>query len=240
MYNHAVLKYTLEVIIYSRGTECSSKTHYNLLRLFDCCIKISFGFLCVIEESKHLFLWLSSTGINLPDIIARQFLDCSLALNFFRFFSPSKEPFRISSFCSPHLSRIHTRNLSLSFSLWFHLHIYNFFLVPFVFKKTFSGPFFSLEILAFASNIHSDSRYLFANERRAFFHIYLLPHSLLHILIIIHTRKTCLFLLFFLLFSTFFSISLRHSFYVESLLLLILFLPRETHWHYKRAKQNMI
>lgn len=67
------------------GTECSSKTHYNLLRLFDCCIKISFEFFffCVIEESKHLFLWLSSTGINLPDIIARQFLDCSLALNFF-------------------------------------------------------------------------------------------------------------------------------------------------------------
>lgn len=91
MYNHAVLKYTLEVIIYSRGTGCSSKTHYNLLRLFDCCIKISFGFLCVIEESKHiLFLWLSSTGINLPDIIARQFLDCSLALNFFPLLLPVK------------------------------------------------------------------------------------------------------------------------------------------------------
>lgn len=194
------------------GTECSSKTHYNLLRLFDCCIKISFGFLCVIEESKHICF----SGYHRPESICRILLHANFSTALWLSIFSASSLRQKSSFVSlPFVHRIFRafiRAISPSLSLSdFTFTFIIFFLVPFVFKKTFSGPFFFLEILTFASIIHSDSRYRFANERRAFFHIYLLPRSLLHILIIIHTRKTCLFLLFFLLFSTFFSASLRHS-----------------------------
>lgn len=57
------------------GTECSSKIHYNLLRLFDCCIKISFGFLCVIEESKHICF----SGYHRPESICRILLHANFS-----------------------------------------------------------------------------------------------------------------------------------------------------------------
>lgn len=143
-------------------------------------------------KTPRLFPWLSSTGIDLLHIIARQlFLDRSLALKFFPLLSVklSLSLSRISSlnsFLPLHLSYIHTRNLSLSlsrsrsFSPTDFTFTFIIFLVPFIFKKTFSGPFFFFEILTHSlqSFIHSDSRYRSANERRAFFHIYLLLRSL--------------------------------------------------------------
>lgn len=62
------------------------------------------------------------------------------------------------------------RTRTLPFSHWFHLHTHNFFfLAPFVFKKTFSGPFLFLLRNPEVRFSHSDSRYRSANERRAFF-----------------------------------------------------------------------
>lgn len=85
MYNHAALKYTLEVIIYPRERKVLVKltTIYSIL---DCCIKIPIGFLRVIEESK---LHVCFPGYRRPESIywillhANIFLDRSLALNFF-------------------------------------------------------------------------------------------------------------------------------------------------------------
>lgn len=126
------------------GTESSSKTHYDLLRLLDCCIKIpwissrDWGI-----ETPRLFLWLSSTGINLSDIIARQFLDCSLALNFFRFFSSFSSFISFPLTLSFSASLIHSYAQSLPLSLWFYLHIYNFFWCLLYSKRHFLVRFFS-------------------------------------------------------------------------------------------------
>lgn len=127
------------------GTESSSKTHYDLLRLLDCCIKIpwissrDWGI-----ETPRLFLWLSSTGINLSDIIARQFLDCSLALNFFRFFSSFSSfiSFPLTLSFSTSLIHSYAQSLPLSLSLWFYLHIYNFFGAFCIQKDIFWSVFF--------------------------------------------------------------------------------------------------
>lgn len=142
MYNHAVLKYTLEVIIYSRGTECSSKTHYNLLRLFDCCIKISFGFLCVIEESKHICF----SGYYRPESICRILLHANFSTALWlSIFSASslrqKSPFVSLPFV-PRIFRAFIRAISPSLSLsdftftfiiffWCLLYLKRHFLVHF-------------------------------------------------------------------------------------------------------------
>lgn len=131
------------------------------------------GFLRLIEESK-LHVYFSS--YHQPESIYRILLHAnfstlaSLALNFFRFFSSSSSLVSFPSTLSFPVFFVHSYTQSLPLFLSDFTFTFIIFLVPFVFKKTFFGPFFFfLEILTFASITYSDSRYRSANERRAFF-----------------------------------------------------------------------
>lgn len=188
------------------------KVPVKLPQLFSSCVRTPLKFpRDLIEELKprslSVLLFTNFTGIDLPGILLHTKSYDSLV------FLSSPSSSLVLSLLLDTLF-FHTFTHALFLSHWFHLHTYNFFWRLLYSKRHFLVRFFFfLEIMRPNLN-YSDSRHCSANERRAFFYIYLLLHSSLRILMTIRTRETCVSLVFFLSCSLF-SVPLRLFFFIE-------------------------
>lgn len=198
-----ITKYTNSVPALS---DCTTALRWNIWKSRGRKVKLPRLFLFMCKDSA----WVSPR-LEEPKLRPLSVLLVHLHLNRFtaHYCTPSLTP-RSSSSASP-LRQV----LSLVLSLWHsslshvHTHTLSFFLTSFIctliiffffffWRLLYSKRhflvrfFFFLEILRNPQvPITQTVRYCFANERRAFFHIYLLLRSSLHISMTIRTRETC-------------------------------------------------